>query len=190
MRRLNLYGWGIKSQLNHIIPLTRQFIYTGPSSPPIHTYWPLFPTNSYILAPLPHQFIHTGPSHPPIHTYWPLSPANSYILAPLTRQFIHTGPSHPPIHTYRPLFPTNSYIQAYNNSTSKHSKRDEINIIIYLYKIAILHHGMQSFHIIIDCTPVYCTLVYCTIAGRSDRFATSISLREHANERYAAQNIW
>ena len=33
-------------------------------------------------------------------------------------------------------------------------------------------------------------LVYCTIADRSDRFATSISLREYANERYAAQNIW
>ena len=58
-------------------------------------------------------------------------------------------------------------------------------IIIYLYKIAILHHGMQSFHIIVYCTPVYCTLVYCTIADRSDRFATSISLREHANEHYA-----
>ena len=46
---------------------------------------------------------------------------------------------------------------------------------------------MQSFHIhvIVYCTPVYCTLVYCTIADRSDRFATSISLREHANERFA-----
>ena len=58
-------------------------------------------------------------------------------------------------------------------------------IIIYLYKIDILYHGMKSFHIIVYCTPVYCTLVYCTIADRSDRFATSISLREHANERYA-----
>ena len=28
------------------------------------------------------------------------------------------------------------------------------------------------------------------IADRSDRFATSISLREHANERNATQNIW
>ena len=62
-------------------------------------------------------------------------------------------------------------------------------IIIYLYKIAMLHHKIQSFHIIIYCTPVYCTLVYCTIADRSDRFATSISLREHAIERYATQNI-
>ena len=61
---------------------------------------------------------------------------------------------------------------------------------VYLYKVAIFHHGMQSFHIIVYCTPVYCTLFYCTIADRSDRFATSISLREHANERYAAQNIW
>ena len=50
---------------------------------------------------------------------------------------------------------------------------------VYLYTIVILHHGMQSFHII-----VYCTLVYSTITDRSDRFATSISLREHANERY------
>ena len=58
-------------------------------------------------------------------------------------------------------------------------------IIIYHYKIAILHHGMQSFNIIVYCTPVYCTLVYCTIADRSDRFATSISLREHASEHYA-----
>ena len=40
-------------------------------------------------------------------------------------------------------------------------------------------------HVIVYCTPVYCTLVYCTIADRSDRLATSISLREHANERYA-----
>ena len=38
-----------------------------------------------------------------------------------------------------------------------------INIIIYLYKIAILHHGIQLFHIIVYCTPVYCTLVYCMI---------------------------
>ena len=53
------------------------------------------------------------------------------------------------------------------------------------YKIVILHHGMQLFHIIVYCTSVYCTFVYCTIADRSDRFATSISLREHANERYA-----
>ena len=36
-------------------------------------------------------------------------------------------------------------------------------IIIYLYKIAILHHGMQSFRIIVYCTPVYCTLVYWMI---------------------------
>ena len=49
---------------------------------------------------------------------------------------------------------------------------------------------MQSFHIIVYCTSVYGTLVYCTIADRSDRFAISISLRENANERYAAQNIW
>ena len=58
-------------------------------------------------------------------------------------------------------------------------------IIMYLYNIAILYHGMQSFDILVYCTPVYCTLVYCTIADRSDRFATSISLREHAHERYA-----
>ena len=32
-------------------------------------------------------------------------------------------------------------------------------IIIYLYEIAIVHYGMQSFHIIVYCTPVYCTLV-------------------------------
>ena len=51
-------------------------------------------------------------------------------------------------------------------------------IIIYLYQIAILNHGMQSFHIIVYSTPVYCMLVYCTIADRSDRFATLISLRE------------
>ena len=31
-------------------------------------------------------------------------------------------------------------------------------IITYLYKI-----GMQSFHIIVYCTPVYCTLVYCMV---------------------------
>ena len=60
-----------------------------------------------------------------------------------------------------------------------------IYIVVYLYEIAILHHGMQSFHIIVYCTPAYCALVYCTIADRSDRFATSISLHEHAHERYA-----
>ena len=32
-------------------------------------------------------------------------------------------------------------------------------LFLYLYKIIILHHGMQSFHIIVYCTPVYCTLV-------------------------------
>ena len=37
------------------------------------------------------------------------------------------------------------------------------HVKIYLYKVAILHHGMQSFHIIIYCTPVYCTLIYCMI---------------------------
>ena len=65
---------------------------------------------------------------------------------------------------------------------NKHGfKFSDAVIIIYLHKIAILHHhGMQTFHII-----VYCRPVYCTIADRSDRFATSISLREHANERYA-----
>ena len=65
-----------------------------------------------------------------------------------------------------------------------------IKIIIYLYKIAILHHGMQSFRI----NRVYCTpVVYCTIAdvmhifvtSRISPAATSISLRDHANERYA-----
>ena len=36
-------------------------------------------------------------------------------------------------------------------------------IIIYLYKFAIIHHGMQSFRIIVNCTPAYWMLVYCTI---------------------------
>ena len=72
---------------------------------------------------------------------------------------------------------------------------DTVSIIMYLYKICILHHGMQRFHIFVYCmpvyctpvycTPVYCTLVYWTIADRSDCFANLISLREHANERYA-----
>ena len=50
-------------------------------------------------------------------------------------------------------------------------------IIIYLYKIA-----MQSFHIIVYCTPVYCTLV--THISSIGSIATSISLREHAIECY------
>ena len=57
---------------------------------------------------------------------------------------------------------------------------DTVSINMYLYKISILHRGMQRFHIF-----VYCTLVYWTIADRSDCFANLISLREHANERYA-----
>ena len=61
-----------------------------------------------------------------------------------------------------------------------------IIIIIYLYKIAILQHGMQSFRIIVYCTPVYCTLVYCMVVTSRiyPAKAASISLREHANERY------
>ena len=67
-------------------------------------------------------------------------------------------------------------------------------IIKNLYKIAILHHGMQSFHMVVYCTPVYCTpvyctLVYCTIADRSDRFATSISLRDSMLRNERKNNI-
>ena len=36
-------------------------------------------------------------------------------------------------------------------------------IHMYLYKMVILHHGMQSFHVIVYCMPVYCTLVYCMV---------------------------
>ena len=60
-----------------------------------------------------------------------------------------------------------------------------IDIIIYLYKIAILHHGMQSFH---NNRLLHARLLHgCDVTHISSigRFATSISLREHANERYA-----
>ena len=65
-----------------------------------------------------------------------------------------------------------------------------IVIIIYLYEIAILHHGMQSFHNnrLLHACLLHARLLHgCDVTHISsiDRFATSISLREHANERYA-----
>ena len=47
--------------------------------------------------------------------------------------------------------------------------------------------GCNRSIIIVYCTPVYCTLVYCMIVthiSSTGRCATSISLREHANERH------
>ena len=70
-------------------------------------------------------------------------------------------------------------------------KTKEINIIIiYLYKIAILHHWMQSFHNnrLLHACLLHARLLHgCDVTHISSigRFATSISLREHANERYA-----
>ena len=69
--------------------------------------------------------------------------------------------------------------------------RNAVNsIIIYLYKIAILHHGMQSFHnnrLLHTCLLHARLLHDCDVTHISSigRFATSISLREHANEHYA-----
>ena len=65
-----------------------------------------------------------------------------------------------------------------------------ISIIIYLYKIAILHHGMQSFHNnrLLHACLLHARLLHgCDVTHIASigRFATSISLREHANERYA-----
>ena len=49
--------------------------------------------------------------------------------------------------------------------------------------------GSNRSIIIVYCTPVYCTLVYCMVVtsriSSIGRFAASISLRKHANERYA-----
>ena len=47
-------------------------------------------------------------------------------------------------------------------------------IIIYLYQIAILHHGMQSFHIIAYCTPVYCTFIATLLIA-----VTALQLQYH-----------
>ena len=63
-------------------------------------------------------------------------------------------------------------------------------IIIYHYKIAILHHGMQSFH---NNHLLHACLLHARLLHGCDVthifsigcFATSISLRQHANERYA-----
>ena len=65
-----------------------------------------------------------------------------------------------------------------------------MNIIIYLYEIAILHHGMQSFHNnrVLHARLLHARLLHdCDVTYISSigRFATSISLREHANEHYA-----
>ena len=65
-----------------------------------------------------------------------------------------------------------------------------MQIIIYLYKIAILHHGMQSFH---NNRLLHACLLHARLLHGCDvthifsigRFATSISLHQHANERYA-----
>ena len=67
---------------------------------------------------------------------------------------------------------------------------DIIDIIIYLYKIAILHHGMQSFR---NNRSLHACLLHARLLHGCDvthissigRFATSISLCERANERYA-----
>ena len=61
--------------------------------------------------------------------------------------------------------------------------------MIYLYKIAILHHGMQSFrnNRLLHACLLHARLLHgCDVTHISSigRFATSISLREHANERY------
>ena len=70
------------------------------------------------------------------------------------------------------------------------SSIDISGIIIYLYKIAILHHGMQSFHNnrLLHACLLHARLLHgCDVTHIASigRFATSISLREHANERYA-----
>ena len=59
-------------------------------------------------------------------------------------------------------------------------------IIIYLYEIAILHHGMKtvSYNRLLHACLLHARLLH-DCCDRSDRFANSISLREHANERYA-----
>ena len=74
--------------------------------------------------------------------------------------------------------------------TKEHSIKGTICIIIYLYKIAILHHGMQSFHNnrLLHACLLHARLLHgCDVTHISSigRFATSISLRQHANERYA-----
>ena len=73
------------------------------------------------------------------------------------------------------------------------SDLSEKSIIIYLYKIAILHHGMQSFRVnrLLHACLLHARLLHgCDVTHISSigRFATSISLREHANERYAARD--
>ena len=62
--------------------------------------------------------------------------------------------------------------------------------MIYLYTIAILHHGMQSFrnNRVLHACLLHARLLHdCDVTHISsiDHFATSISLCEHANERYA-----
>ena len=64
-----------------------------------------------------------------------------------------------------------------------------ITIIIYLYKINIHYHGMQSFRInrLLHACLLHARLLHdCDVTHISSigRFATSISLCEHANERY------
>ena len=74
--------------------------------------------------------------------------------------------------------------------TGVYREANILYIIIYLYKIAILHHGMQSFHNnrLLHACLLHARLLHgCDVTHISSigRFATSISLREHANERYA-----
>ena len=84
---------------------------------------------------------------------------------------------------------THYYYTTYLEQISTHLIQI-IYIIIYLYKIAILHHGMQSFHnnCLLHACLLHARLLHgCDVTHISSigRFATSISLREHANERYA-----
>ena len=69
------------------------------------------------------------------------------------------------------------------------SRNTVITIIIYLYKIAIFHHLMQSFRIN-RLLHAWCLLHDCWRHSQICDVmhilaATSISLHDHANERYA-----
>ena len=75
-------------------------------------------------------------------------------------------------------------------AASRHIHASGNIIIIYLYKIAILHHGMQSFrnNRLLHACLLHARLLHgCDVTHISSigRFAISISLRERANERYA-----
>ena len=90
------------------------------------------------------------------------------------------------------MFDCNTYFNQKTEPRSDEPCDDQhIRLLYTSMQLPYFIMGCNRSIIIVYCTPVYCTLVYCMHGcdlahiASIGRFATSISLREHANERYA-----